>query len=68
MSEETPVDEHVFTVRLWRERSASGPSDQEWRGRLRHAQSRSARHFVGLGMLFDLIRELVAGSGRGAPH
>jgi hypothetical protein len=62
-----PDDEHIFTVRLWRERSAAGPSDREWRGRLYHSQSKSSRHFVGLGMLSDLIRKTLSGSARTAP-
>lgn len=54
-----PEDEHIFTVRLWRERGATGSSDEEWRGRLHHAASRSSRHFVGLNRLFGLIRDIL---------
>ena len=60
-------EEHIFTVRLWRERSAAGPNDQEWRGRLRHSSSKSSRHFVGLNMLFELIRDILRSVNRSTP-
>lgn len=63
-----PEDEHIFTVRFWRERSAAGPSDLEWRGRLYHSSSRTSQHFVGLDMLFDLIRKTLSGGVGTAPR
>lgn len=62
-----PKDEHIFTVRLWREPSAVGSSDQEWRGRLRDSSSKSPRHFVGLNMLFELIRDILGSVNRSTP-
>ncbi|WP_456726793.1 hypothetical protein [Bradyrhizobium sp. USDA 3397] len=54
-----PSNEHVFTVRLWWEQSRDEAKDEHWRGRLYHSQSKTTRHFVGLAMLFDQIRELL---------
>ena len=49
-------DQRVFIVRIWRERTAEGADEREWRGRLYDSQQKSFRHFVGLPMLFELIR------------
>lgn len=54
-----PEDEHIFTVRLWRERSATRPSNEKWRGRLRHAQSKSSWNFVGLAMVLELMQKVL---------
>jgi hypothetical protein len=55
-------DDHVFTIRLWREHGGAGRGDQQWRGRLYHSQSSTTRHLVGFDALFDLIRELSQGA------
>lgn len=67
MPEHGSGDEHIFTVRLWREPNVVGPGDREWRGRLYHSQSKSSRNFVGLERLFDLIRRTLSGTGNAAP-
>jgi hypothetical protein len=45
--------EHLFTLRLWRETVEEGQS--EWRGRLYHAATGEVRHFRAWSSLIPLL-------------
>jgi hypothetical protein len=55
-SNELGID-YVFVVRLWREPGSGARDSKQWRGQVSHRNKR--RHFVGLQMLFKLMREML---------
>ncbi len=64
MDVDKPQDEssncdHVFVLRCWREKTATGSIDPDWRVQLSHGYTRERIHVFGIESAFELVREIL---------